>query len=166
MKRALSITLWFAAATLFFGLGWLGKSLSPSKELGQESGTVKLRQQFAARGHPLLEGKADIYLYDSQGNVLLYFRMFPDSTSVETLTVYGGNKKPAMYSLHYRSGAVKEIHVFADKQPVQCWGLYEDGRIEFVSQFSQRIGHVEEVRQYYDREGKPTEKHRIGHISE
>jgi len=88
-----------------------------------------------------------------------------ESDLIDSVTLYDKDEKPTLGSIHYESGAVKEIVVKVGGVLKRNWGFYEDGALRFATVSVKTSGRTtEEVRQYYDQQGKPTRKEtRVGH---
>ena len=112
-----------------------------------------------------MDQDTELYVKDEQRRVLMNIKTGKNSNNVKSVTSYDAEEKVVLSAMFYPDGAVKEVVVKAAGICRHRWGFYEDGKLEFASEFPRASSSgFKEVRQYYDREGNPTRSRRIhGH---
>lgn len=156
---------WLFAITIAFFCGWYGHQHSA----GDQQAPVKTtsaedpgRPAMTAKINKAMNGQAAITVTNARGEVAIAAKTGADGETIEGITVYADHK-PAMYVIHYANGSVKELQIYAEAEPVYGTGFYEDGQVEFSSQFEKSDTPnpvITEIRQYFDKSGNPTTKER------
>jgi len=107
----------------------------------------------------ILDEEAELQVSTGADRLALRAERAKGEQSLDFLVLYDEKQKPVLVALLYPNGSVKEVRISAAGEGKFARGFYEEGSLRFTSTFERMTSHtVKELRQHYERDGKPAKK--------
>ncbi len=142
-----------------------GFALAPTRSWLIPDYVPQRRRPLSIRWCPRPQNQLEMCFMRKDGEVLMNINVDAKTGRPSCLTVYGADGAPTICSPFHRNGVPSEVILLKSYELKHSWGFHDNGGIQYTSEISESgPRHSKEVRQYYDRSGKPTEKRTyVGH---